>query len=195
VSGPGSDTKKTVVIEPRDDDTGEHRRGGAPYHFARLCAAVTARLPFGLSRVVPSTFVGFAAINGFTFGADLLILTALHDRWGVPYAVAVAVGYTVAFGLSFVLNRVLNFRSHDPLGRQTVVYVGVVAVNFAILVGTSSALEAVGVQYQAARVAAGACEGLFMYCAMRWIVFGSPHDRGRPTRLTRGATNTSSADR
>ena len=78
--------------EPRDD-TADHDGGGAPERFARLCVAVTARLPFGLSRVVPSTFVGFAAINGLTFCADMLILTALHNQWGVPYAMAVAVGY------------------------------------------------------------------------------------------------------
>lgn len=165
--------------EPRDD-TADHDGGGVPARFARLCAAVTARLPFGLSRVVPSTFVGFAAINSSTFGADLLILTVLHSYWQVPYAVAVGVGYAIAFALSFVLNRVLNFRSHDPVGRETLVYVGVVAVNFAILVGVSSWLEAVGVQYQVARVAAGACEGLFMYCAMRWAVFRGTEGKSRP---------------
>jgi hypothetical protein len=58
--------------------------------------------------VVPPTLVGFAAINGFTFCADLLILTALHSHWGAPYAVAVGVGYAAAFALSFLLNRVLN---------------------------------------------------------------------------------------
>ena len=166
------------------DSTADHDGAAAPQRFARLCAAVTARLPFGLSRVVPSTFVGFAAINGSTFCADLLILTVLHSHWQVPYAVAVAVGYAIAFALSFVLNRVLNFRSHGPVGRQTLVYVGVVAVNFAILVGVSSALEAAGVQYQVARIAAGACEGIFMYCAMRWVVFRAtaeetPADRSR----------------
>jgi putative flippase GtrA len=168
-----------VRTEPRDD-TADHHGGGVPEQFARLCAAVTARLPFGLSRVVPSTFVGFAAISGSTFCADLLILTVLHSQLQVPYAVAVGLGYAVAFALSFVLNRVLNFRSHDPVGRQTLVYVGIVAVNFAILVGVSSGLEAVGVQYQVARIAAGACEGLFMYCAMRWVVFAEPKSGRRP---------------
>jgi GtrA-like protein len=117
----------TVETEPREDAASHHKRG-APEHFARLCAAVTARLPFGLPRVVPPTLVGFAAINGFTFCADLLILTALHSHWGAPYAVAVGVGYAAAFALSFLLNRVLNFRSHDPVGRQTLVSVGVVAL-------------------------------------------------------------------
>ena len=153
------------------DDTDDHHRGGFPDRFARLCAAVTARLPFGLSRIVPPTLPGFAAINGFTFGVDLLILTLLHGYFRVPYPVAVGIGYAIAFALSFVLNRVLNFRSHDPVGRQSAVYVVVVAINFGILVGVSSALQSIGVQYQVARVAAGACEGLFMYCAMRWVVF------------------------
>jgi putative flippase GtrA len=180
-----TDTKEAVGSERRDD-TADHDGGGAPELFARLCTAVTARLPFGLSRVVPSTFVGFAAINASTFCADLLILTVLHSHWQVPYALAVGVGYAIAFALSFALNRVLNFRSHDPVGRQILVYIGVVAVNFAILVGVSSGLEAVGVQYQVARVAAGACEGLFMYCAMRWAVFRGTEARARPGYRLRG---------
>jgi putative flippase GtrA len=165
-----------VVTEPLNDPV-DHERSGAPDRFARLCAAVTLRLPFGLSRVVPSTFVGFAAINGSTFCIDLLIVTVLHGHWLLPYAVTVGVGYAVAFALGFVLNRVLNFRSHAPVGRQTLVYLGVVAVNFALLVAVSSGLEAVGVQYQVARILAGACEGLFMYCAMRWVVFRGTDER------------------
>jgi hypothetical protein len=58
-----------VKIEPRVD-TADHHARGAPERFARLCATVTARLPLGLSRVVPSTFVGFAALNGLTFCAN-----------------------------------------------------------------------------------------------------------------------------
>jgi putative flippase GtrA len=174
--GPATDTKETVVTESLDDPA-DHEGGAGPERFARLCAAVRARLPFGLSRVVPSTFVGFAAINGSTFCIDLFIVTVLHSHWQLPYPVTVGVGYAVAFVLAFVLNRVLNFRSHGPVGRQTLVYVGVVAVNFAILVGVSSGLAAVGVQYQVARVLAGACEGLFMYCSMRWVVFRGTDER------------------
>jgi hypothetical protein len=97
------DTNEAVATEPRDD-TPDHHGCGVPEQFTQLSAAVTARLPFGMSRVVPPTFVGFAAINGSTFCADLLILTALHSHWQVPYAVAVGVGYAVAFALSFALN-------------------------------------------------------------------------------------------
>jgi len=160
--------------------TADHDGGGAPERFTRFCSAVTARLPFGLSRVVPPTFVGFAAINGSTYCADLLILTALHGHGRLPYWLAVGIGYTIAFALSFVLNRILNFRSHDPVGRQTLVYVGVVAVNLAILVAVSSGLEALGMQYQVARMAAGVCEGLFMYWAMRWVVFRTAAEQARP---------------
>lgn len=164
--------------EQRDEPADRHG-GGVPERFARLCRAVAAGLPFGLARIVPSTLVGFAAINGFTFGVDLLILTVLHQYVELPYPVAVGIGYAAAFALSFVLNRVLNFRSHDPVGRQTLVYLGVVAVNFAILVGVSSWLETIGVQYQVARVAAGGCEAIFMYCAMRWAVFRGTGERER----------------
>ena len=159
--------------------------GRAAERFALLCAAVTTRLPFGLSRVVPPTFAGFAAINTSTFGLDLLILSVLHTQLQIPYPVAVGVGYAVAFAASFVLNRVLNFRSHDPVGRQLLAYLAVIAVNFAILIAVSSGLEGVGVHYQLARVAAGACEAIFMYAAMRWIVFrGTANQARRPVTVS-----------
>jgi putative flippase GtrA len=143
--------------------------------FARLCAAVAARLPFGLSRVVPPSLVGFALINGFTFGVDLVLLSLFGRLWGWPAPIAITVAYAVAFGLSFVLNRTFNFRSHAPVGRQTAVYVVVVVINYvAILLGVGAGLAALGVDLVLARLAAGACEGIFMYCAMRWMVFGRP---------------------
>lgn len=147
-------------------------RSTLPDRFAALCAAVVAWLPFGLSRVVAPTLLGFAVLNGFTFGVDLLILTALHSGLGWPVELSITVGYAVAFALSFVLNRVLNFRSHAPVGRQAVRYAVVVAINFGvILLGVGAGLAALGVQYHVARLVAGAVEGVFMYCALRWVVF------------------------
>jgi putative flippase GtrA len=153
-----------------------NRRGhsGGVDGFAQLCAAVVARLPFGLARVVAPSLVGFAVINGFTFGVDLAVLSLLHGALGWPLPVAVTGAYALAFALSFVLNRAFNFRSHGPLGRQTAVYALVVAVNFVVmLLGVTTGLAALGVDYRVARVAAGACEGAWMYVAMRWLVFGT----------------------
>jgi hypothetical protein len=48
----------------------------------------------------------------------------------------------------------------------------VVVINYlAFILGVSSALRALGAEYHLARMAAGACEGIYMYCAMRWVVF------------------------
>jgi len=142
-----------------------------------MCATVAAVLPFGLSRVVDPTFIGFALINGFTFGVDLLLLTAMHGWLGWPVDVSIALGYAAAFGLGFVLNRSLNFRSHAPAGRQVLLYALVVAINFGvILLGVGAGLATLGVEYHLARIAAGVCEGIFMYCAMRWVVFGRQGD-------------------
>ena len=78
----------------------------------------------------------------------------------------------VAFGLAFVLNRTFNFHSHAPMGRQAVVYAVVVLVNYlAFILGVGSGLVALGVEYHLARLVAGACEAVYMYSAMRWIVF------------------------
>jgi putative flippase GtrA len=149
--------------------------------FAAVMTAAAARLPFGLARLVPPTLLGFAVINGGTFTLDLLLLTALHGglRWPVP--VSITLSYLAASGLSYLLNRVLNFRSHQAVGRQSGVYAVVIAVNYlAIILGVGAGLAALGLSYQLARLAAGACEAAYMYAALRWAVFrdGQPPPAG-----------------
>ncbi|KAA0110484.1 GtrA family protein [Mycolicibacterium sp. P9-22] len=146
--------------------------------FRRFCERVVARLPFGLNSVVAPTFLGFALINSFTFGVDMALLTVLHSGFAVPLPVALTVGYVCAFTLAFFLNRTLNFRSHATVGPQLATYVGVVAVNYAaFIVVLPTALAAAGLQYHLARLLAGCCEAVYMYTAMRWVVF-----RARETR-------------
>lgn len=133
---------------------------------------MVARLPFGLDSVVAPTFLGFVVINSFTFGVDLLLLTGLHGALRLPVPVAVTVAYACAFALSYFLNRTLNFRSHARVGPQLAVYVVVVVVNYlAFILGVSTVLSALGVEYRIARILAGACEAVYMYSAMRWVVF------------------------
>ena len=140
--------------------------------FHRLCEIAVARLPLGMNSVVAPTFLGFAVLNSFTFGVDLALLTVLHGALGVTLPVAVTVAYACAFTLSYVLNRVLNFRSHGAVGPQFAVYVVVVVVNYvAFILGVSSGLTALGVEYHVARIIAGVCEAIYMYSAMRWVVF------------------------
>jgi putative flippase GtrA len=147
-------------------------RVGPVDRFHRFCMAVVARLPFGLSSIVAPTFLGFVLINSFTFGVDLVLLTLLHGGLGVPLPVAVTAAYACAFALSYYLNRTMNFRSHAPVGPQVAVYIVVVVVNYlAFILGVSSALAAIGVEYHLARIVAGACEAVYMYSAMRWVVF------------------------
>ncbi|OBK76736.1 GtrA family protein [Mycobacterium sp. 1274761.0] len=140
--------------------------------FHAWCAAVVARLPFGLNSVVAPTFLGFAMINGCTFAVDLALLSGLHAGLGVSLPLAVTVAYACAFTLGYYLNRTMNFQSHAPVGPQFAVYVVVVAVNYlAFILGVSSALTALGVDFRMARIVAGGCEAVYMYSAMRWVVF------------------------
>ncbi len=142
------------------------------HRFHRISVAVVAALPFGLDSVVAPTFLGFVVINGFTFGVDLLLLSGLHAGVGVPVPIAVTVAYACAFTLSYYLNRTMNFQSHAPAGPQFAVYVVVVVVNYlAFILGVSSALTALGLDFRLARILAGCCESVFMYSAMRWVVF------------------------
>ncbi|WP_328526333.1 hypothetical protein [Kribbella sp. NBC_00359] len=61
--------------------TPAERRGAS---FAGAMAAVVRRLPWGLSRVVPPSLLGFAVINGFTFAVDLALLTVLRSWVRLP---------------------------------------------------------------------------------------------------------------
>ena len=140
--------------------------------YAAAMTAITRRLPFGLSWVIEPNMVGYLLINLFTFFADLLLLAVFHGhlRWPVP--VAVTCSYGTASVLSYVLNRVLNFRSHANVGRQFPVYVAVSASNYLIFVlGLTDLLSALGVYYLLSRVLAACCEGVYLYCMMRWVVF------------------------
>lgn len=140
--------------------------------FHAWCEAFVGRLPFGLGDIVAPTFVGFCVINGSTFGVDLAILTGLRGVLALAMPVAVTVAYGCAFALSYVLNRIFNFRSHAPVGPQVAIYVAVVVVNYlAFILGVTTALVAIGAQYQLSRLVAGICEAVYTYCAMRWLVF------------------------
>jgi putative flippase GtrA len=140
--------------------------------FHEFCEAVVVRLPFGLRSVIAPTFLGFCLINGLTFGVDLAILTGLHSGLRLPVPIAVTAAYVCAFALSYVLNRSFNFQSHAPVGPQVAIYVVVVVINYLVFIlGVTSVLAAIGVHYQLSRLVAGICEAVYMYCAMRWVVF------------------------
>jgi putative flippase GtrA len=152
-------------------------------------AAIVRKLPFGLSRVVAPSLLGFAIINGFTFSVDLVLLTLAHKVLHWPYPAAVTVSYLTAFALSFVLNRVFNFESHGALGQQTARYVVAVAINYLVFVlGVGTGLTAVGLGFALARLLSGLLEGAYMYCVMRWAIF-TPD----PPRSTAHASDASSS--
>jgi putative flippase GtrA len=152
--------------------------------FGDAMAAVVRRLPWGLAKIVPASLPGFVLINGFTFGVDLTLLTILHAF--VPLPVAITVAYACAFGLSYVLNRAFNFRSHAHVGPQVAVYIAVVVVNYlAWILGVGAGLTALGLDYRLSRLAAGGCEAVYMYCMMRWVVFRD----SQPNHNTPGVDN------
>jgi putative flippase GtrA len=157
--------------------------------FHRLCEVAVARLPFGLDSIVAPTFLGFVVLNGCTFAVDLALLTLLHGVLHVTLPVAVTGAYACAFTLSYFLNRTLNFRSHAAVGPQFAVYVVVVVMNYlAFILGVSSMLVALGVEYHLARIVAGVGEAVYMYSAMRWVVFRRPAELSGSTASRRPET-------
>ena len=140
--------------------------------FAAVMTAISRRLPFGLSEKVPPSLVGYLLINLCTFFIDLALLGLFHGHFRWPVAAAVTLSYGTASIISYILNRVLNFRSHESLGRQFPVYVAVSGSNYLIFVlGLTDLLTAVGVYYELSRVIAACCEAVYLYSMMRWVVF------------------------
>lgn len=168
--GPGGDrdprapgTGATIAAPPPDT---------AALRFARVRDRVHGRFPAWLQRIIPATAVGFAALSSFTYAIDLALLALGFDVLGLPYPVAVTIGYVVAFGLAFLLNRWLNFQSHGHVGRQSGRYLLTVIANYVFFILLlASTLESLGVHFLLARLIAGACEAIFMYTMLRFFVF------------------------
>ena len=148
------------------------RRARRGERFTAVMAAIVVRLPFGLARVIAPNMLGFAVLSTVTFGLNLVLLIVFHGVLGWPVAVSITLAYLAGSGLGYVLNRSLNFRSHGAVAPQLGIFTVVAAVNyFAWILGIGAGLAAVGVDYRLARVIAGACESVYMYAAMRWLVF------------------------
>jgi len=152
--------------------------------FARAVRAIWHLLPRPLRQRIPTSFVGFALINGFTFSVDIVLLALLYRGVGAPHPLAITIGYVVAFGLAFLLNRRFNFHAHGPVAGQVARWVLVVLVNYlALVLGLGSGLHAIGVPFLLARVIAAGAEALWMYSMMRWWVFVStPAERDKSHR-------------
>jgi putative flippase GtrA len=145
--------------------------------FAAAMAAITRRLPFGLSEVVAPSMVGYLLINLCTFFVDLGLLGLFHGHFRWPIPAAVTLSYGTASIISYTLNRVLNFGSHEAVGKQFPVYVLVSASNYLIFVlGLTDLLSHVGVYYELSRILAACCEAVYLYCMMRWVVFRDTKD-------------------
>ncbi|MCL2584046.1 MAG: GtrA family protein [Streptosporangiales bacterium] len=147
--------------------------------FADAMTAVARVLPFGLSRYVGPSEVGFLLISFGTFLLNLVLLALFHGVLRAGLSLAIALAFGLAAVVNYVLNRVFNFRSHGAAGRQFALFAAIEVSNFFLLVlGLTDLLVALGVYYELARVISACCEGVYLYCGMRWLVFRDP--QGEP---------------
>jgi putative flippase GtrA len=153
---------------------GAHQQTVARTRAERVGDALTSwvdRLPWRLRRLLPRELVGFAILGAFTFGIDIGVLVVLRATTQLPMPVIVSLGYVTAFGLNFVLNRTINFRSHAPVGGQVIRYAVVLVGDYLLTVGVTTMLVTVGLDFRVARLTAACFVATFTYTASRWWVF------------------------
>lgn len=138
--------------------------------FGERLTSWATRLPKPLRFLTPE-FVGFAILGTFTFAIDMAILAALKEWTTLPLPADVAIGYLCAFGLNYVLNRTVNFRSHAPLGGQVLRFTVITLLDLAFTTAVTTGLADAGVPFAVARVSAACCVGLFTYVGARFWVF------------------------
>lgn len=163
--------------------------GPAARSFAAFVDRLHGLLPGILSRI-PTTFIGFAIINLFTFGVDLILLWISHGVLHLPYPLAVSASFGLASVLAFFLNKLMNFRAHGDTASQSGKYLVVIVSNYVIwILAFSSLLEWLGVWYPIARVTAACVEGIYIYTLARFWVFReqrsvpvSPHAAEEPSQ-------------
>ncbi|MBU2668020.1 GtrA family protein [Actinoplanes bogorensis] len=129
------------------------------------------RLPAPLRRFVSRELIGFAILSAGTFAFDLALLWLIRHTTPLPVPAAVSVAYIAAVGLNYLLNRTFNFRSHAPMGRESLRYAVVAAADYLLTVGLTSGLSAIGVEFWTSRLASAVAVALLVYVAARWFVF------------------------
>jgi len=145
--------------------------GKASERFSWLTSRLHEALP-GFLKWFPATGIGFAMIGLTGFLIDIGFLTLLHGAIHVPYAIAVTLGYAASSVANFVLNRWLNFQMHGNIAKQSGRQLVVAISNYVIwILGFSTVIELLGVQYQVARIISACVEGIYLYVMMRLWVF------------------------
>lgn len=139
--------------------------------FSRLTGRIQESLPRFLTWI-PATGIGFAMIGLTGFFIDIGVLTLLHGAGGMAYPLAVTLGYTTSSVANFFLNRWLNFQMRGNIARQSGRQLVVAVSNYLIwILGFSTVLDLLGVQYQVARIVSACAEGIYLYAMMRLWVF------------------------
>ncbi|SHJ10778.1 Putative flippase GtrA (transmembrane translocase of bactoprenol-linked glucose) [Actinomyces denticolens] len=164
---------------PGDGPAPAARASRAPERFARFTGAVHRVIPTRLRRLIPETFIGYAVINGSAFLLDIACLSVFYNHLHWWYSLAVTMGYTIAGVYSLLLNRWLNFQSHEHLALQGGRYfIGLISQYVIFILGLSSLLHWFGVNALVARVVSACCEGLYLYVFVRlWVFRDSARDR------------------
>ncbi len=108
-------------------------------------------------------------------GNTAIGLSVIYLAMGVlqlPAASANAVGYALAFAVSFWLNRVWTFRSTAPVGKSLASFAVLCAIGYTLnLAAVMTAIHGAGVDPYIAQLFGVAVYALFVFAGSRFVVF------------------------
>ena len=148
----------------------------APW-FLRFTTWVDSLLPrtgpLGfIGRASEPTLIGFLLLSGSGFFVDMGFLYLFKGVLGIPFPIAVSLGYGLASLYNFVMNKVLNFHAHGHVASQSTKWVVTATSNYLLwILGLAWLLEHLGLYFMLARLSVTVIETTWLYTLTRFWVF------------------------
>ena len=117
--------------------------------------------------------VRYVVVGGFAFGFDGFLLFLLHDGFRLPLAPSTAVAFLTSFVVTYVLQRILTFRSRSGITASTVKYTLLVIANTFAVTGIVAAASALGLPWLVGKLVAVVGMTVWNYFAYRHWVFAA----------------------
>lgn len=124
-----------------------------------------------VARVWASSAVRYLVVGLFAYAFDVGLLALLHDVLGVPLTIATPVAFLTSFGVTYLLQRTVAFRSQTSMSASATKYAILVAFNTLATTGIVSLAPALGLPWIVGKTAAVASTTVWNFFCYRYWIF------------------------